>query len=371
MRYGSLILSALMGMLLALPSFAQSDWQVAAQSAIGRVTPDTMSHQWPGIASETDFVGDTVLVGADTSSAWRLFIDDRLVTVIAQVTLNQNDPSDSLDAYFQQFKLDSDGPHHLRLEKMNETQYAVGQVPKIIVADSTTTSAPVPRARRIAFYGDSLTVGYGNMWPTGGGCAPEVVHPNTNTSLAYPVLAAKHFNADYQIMAFSGLGLVRNYGGFEHDKYRLPLLMDRTLFDDATVYSDDFEPQIIHINIGSNDFSTPIHEGEKWKDTDEFIADFTKTYIAFVERLRAENPTALIIIATPYDADQSKFGTTIETIYAKLSAKGMTNIERLNYGHTEDTGCNGHPSLRDHEALAQTLITRLERHSEIWNHLGH
>src|SRR5690606_16277784 len=73
------------------------------------------------------------------------------------------------------------------------------------------------RKRSIEFIGDSFTVGYGNTSPSQE-CSNEEVYATTNSQLAFGPLVAKHFNADYQINASSGFGIVRNYNGSSPDK---------------------------------------------------------------------------------------------------------------------------------------------------------
>jgi hypothetical protein len=44
-------------------------------------------------------------------------------------------------------------------------------------------------------------------------CTGNEVHRTTNADLSFGALTARRLNADYQINAFSGRGMVRNYNG--------------------------------------------------------------------------------------------------------------------------------------------------------------
>ena len=76
--------------------------------------------------------------------------------------------------------------------------------------------------RAIEFIGDSLTVGYGNTSAVDRNARPEELFEATDSQQSFGPLVAKHFAAAYQVNAFSGLGMVRNFDGREHPKYRMP-----------------------------------------------------------------------------------------------------------------------------------------------------
>jgi hypothetical protein len=73
----------------------------------------------------------------------------------------------------------------------------------------------------------------------------------------------------------------------------MPMPYPRAVFTEPTPDPTPWSPQIIVIGIGGNDFSA-FHPGkEAWASQADMITDYERTYVAVVQKLRAENPAAL------------------------------------------------------------------------------
>jgi len=314
---------------------------------------DGYAYQWPGIYFESAFQGPFVeLWFDDSANNFNVIVDSKLLMVVRKPGARSIDIG-GLSA----------GPHTIRLEKRSETQYATGR----FLGFSAYQRIPLPpiRARQIEFIGDSLTVGYGNT-SAFTQCTPDEIFETTDSQEGFAALTGKHFDADYQINAFSGLGMVRNYDGKEHAKYHMPMLYPRAIFDDPTpAIEADWHPQVIVIGIGSNDFSTPLHAGEPWATPDALAADYQKTYGAFVQRIRAANPQARIIISW-HTGDDDAYAANAQKLFESLKASGMTNIDSLVIPKLDYTGCNSHPNTRDDAKVAQLYIDYIDHHPEVW-----
>jgi lysophospholipase L1-like esterase len=322
-------------------------------------TFDGYAYQWPGVYFEARFKGPGVVMKFDDSANnFNVIVDGRLVMEIKK--------PGKTDVRIDQL---SDGQHVIRLEKRSETQYATGIfkgffAPNLYQYPSLRIE-PLKRTRQIEFIGDSLTVGYGNT-SAFSQCTPEQIFETTDAQQGFGPLTAKHFDADYQINAFSGLGMVRNYDGREHPKYHMPMLYDRAIFDDPTqVNQPDWHPQVIVIGIGGNDFSTPVRPDEPWGNETNLRADYVKTYTAFVKTIRARNPEAWIILATPPDRQEGYTGGT-DDVFAAIKATGDTKIDRVTLPELDKIGCNGHPSTRADTRVADFYIQYLTDHPQVW-----
>ncbi|ESQ75206.1 SGNH/GDSL hydrolase family protein [Asticcacaulis sp. AC402] len=318
----------------------------------GKVLPHVQghSHQWPGVYFETQAKGPVVsLAFHDFNSNFNVLVDGKPLLIVKKPGATQVNISLP------------EGSHTVRVEKRSETQYGTGQFLGFVGWPGTPAA---PLVRQIEFIGDSLTVGYGNTSPYSD-CTPEDIFETTDAQQGFGPIVAKTFNADYQINAFSGLGMVRNYGGFEHPKYRLPMLYPRALFDDPTpAPRNGWAPQVIVIGIGGNDFSTPVKPEEPWKNEAGLQADFEATYIRFVKDVRKANPGAFLILTSPEERDGYSQGTT--AVSEALKAGGETKIARLTIPPTVSDGCNGHPNTRDDANIANMFIAWLETHPEVW-----
>ncbi|HTM82897.1 SGNH/GDSL hydrolase family protein [Asticcacaulis sp.] len=351
---------AALASVLAIPAAATSLQPHAGYSLPvhigGRTTSgsEDNSYQWPAVYFESRFSGTQIEIRFnDENSNFNVVLDDHLIMVVRKpgnkaITIRAND-----------------GEHAIRVEKRSETQYATGHFLGFSVPQKDDVLQPSHHPRQIEFIGDSLTVGYGNT-SAFSQCTPEEIFETTDSQQGFGPLTAKHFDADYQINAFSGLGMVRNYDGREHPKYHMPMLYDRVLFDDPTPASQpDWHPQVIVIGIGGNDFSTPVRPDEPWGNEANLRADYVKTYTAFVQTIHARNPEAFIILATPPARGAGYSGGT-DDVFAAIKAAGDTRIDRVTLPELDKIGCNGHPSTRADAKVADFYIQYLTDHPQVW-----
>jgi lysophospholipase L1-like esterase len=312
------------------------------------------TYQWPGTYITAAFMGDEISIRLnDSANILKVFIDGKLKGTLSKP-----------GAVVQTYKDLGAGQHTIRIERLTETQGETGTFEGLF-APKGTMLAMKPRARQIEFIGDSYTVGYGNT-SSKRECTKEEIWATTDTQQAFGPLTAKHYGADYQINAFSGRGIVRNYDGFIGDP--LPALYPYALYDGKSEYSDpDWKPQIIMIALGGNDFSTPVHAGDKWKTLEELRADYIASYVTFVKSLRARNPQASFLLA---DYGEPEVLADVTEVIKRLKADGETRIDLFNAGSNfELTGCDWHLNLADDKRISDTLITYLDAHPELWQ--GH
>ena len=319
----------------------------------GKVRKDALgySYQWPGVYFEARFASPFVnLMFDDDANNFNVIVDGKPLMILRKpghrtITIQANGA----------------GPHTVRVEKRSETQYATGHFQGMMAQPADPAAAP---ARQIEFIGDSYTVGYGNT-SAFKDCTPDDIFEATDAQSGFPALVGKHFNADYQVNAFSGLGMVRNWDGHEHPKYRMPMLYPRAIFDDPTPAAEPgWHPQIIVVGIGGNDFSTPLHDDEPWKTREALVADYEATFVKFVKDLRAHNPGAFIVLDAP--ADSGEYQDAVTAVFNTLKASGETKIDELFLPATDNTGCNGHPNVRDDAKVAAMLSGYIESHPALW-----
>jgi lysophospholipase L1-like esterase len=261
------------------------------------------------------------------------------------------------------------GEHTVHLAKRTESPWAVGEFGGL-VADTggAILAKPAARTRQIEFIGDSWTAGYGNMSTNRDCNATGGVTRNSNADATFGALTAKGLNADYQINAWSGQGMVRNYNG------QTPESNFRTYYDkdlQALYNAQDWpvpsswKPQVVVIGLGINDFSTALNAGEKWATIDALAADYRTAYLAFIDKLRARYGANTNIVLTYPDLSYqtTAFADSIKQIVATRNAAGDSRVTSLYYDNNalgmDLLGCDWHPSLHDHLILADTLATHL------------
>jgi lysophospholipase L1-like esterase len=390
MRY---IIVSIILFFAALPAFGQSivpatlaDLQAKGTKGlpvrpIGRVSAKPLPapmpkgsvgyiHQWPGVYFEAAFKGDSFLLKFnDTLNEYRLFIDGGKPITIAQ-------PGSGI------YKVTglSGKNHKLRLEKVTESIAGTGAFEGFYVGQRGKVQMVSPRKRQIEFVGDSGMTGYGVRSPKRQ-CTQEEVRLLSDTQIAYPSLTAKHFGADYQVNAYSGRGVIRNYNGAEAGS-PLPAHYPFIFYDKSERYDDpSWRPQIILVNLGANDVSTPLNPGEKWKTTEEFALDFVQSYTAFLGQLHGRNPDAALIIVWPNSEEFSdpaiaKYATLgRQMLQAEADRLGFRSVTFLRLDDLaienkvlklENTACDYHASISDYQKLTVWLTKYLEGKPELW-----
>jgi lysophospholipase L1-like esterase len=240
------------------------------------------------------------------------------------------------------------GEHDVEVHRRNEGFFGV------VTFDGFTTSAggtqvpsPSPYVHTMEFIGDSITCGYG------------VEGPDANCNFSgdtesayetYAAIAARNVGAAAHLIAYSGKGVHQNYGGGTTEL--MPELWLRTLTEDANEPWDfsQFVPEVVVINLGTNDFSVAI-------DGDAFIAD----YVDLLSEVRTRYPAADI-----FAIRWKHWGATNEGyVMSAVSQHGDAKVHdlELSIDAADGFGCDYHPSLITHQKLGalltQTLNTTL------------
>jgi len=341
---------------IALFAMAPACAQKAGQARIpvhvsGRVAVDpdgSMRFGWPGVYFEGRFKGTGLSVVLENGS-------DRLRLLIDGVERKRFEAGARVDSRIEGLP---DGEHSFRLEKLAETQFdysrLIGFYP---INGARRLPAPQGKARQIEFIGDSWSVGWGNTAP-GRTCTAEDVHNTTDTQQAYGARIARHFDADYRVNAYSGFGIVRNYGG-SSPGMNLPAIYPRLIPSapaPVETSTGDWHPQIIVINLGTNDFSTPVHAGEAWPDDKALRAAYRARYIDFAKGVIANKPDARLILM-----GSDNFIADVDQVAAALRETAPGRVSTIHMTSLELTGCDWHPSLKDDQHLADLVEAEIGR----------
>lgn len=323
----------------------------------GRVAPDAggkaLTYQWPGLYFESGFSGDRVYFNVGRGNViLNVLIDGKPVGTLSK-------PQEGL---YQIAGLTA-VPHEVRIEPITESQAGTNVFSGFALPPGGKPAPMARLERQIEFIGDSHTVGYGNT-SLKRECTEDEVWSTTDNSQAFGAKVAKHYDADYQINAISGRGIVRNYNGSPGDP--LPVAYPFVLFDHSVRYNDAaWHPQIMVIALGTNDFSTPLHAGEQWPTREALHSDYEATYVKFVEDLRAKNPQAFFILWAT-DLAEGEIKTEVGKVVAQLQAKGEQRIAFIPIDGLTMTGCHWHPSVGDDDTIASLLIRYIDGATMKW-----
>ncbi len=320
----------------------------------GRVafSDSTACINWSGSSISMNFKGSeisAILRDADTSNYYNVIIDDKVISKIQLDTNKRN--------YILASGL-SRGKHKIQLFK--RTEWGKGQT--FFYGFETNTKTEIlpkskPKKRKIEFYGDSITCGYGNEDITG---KDSRTGHFENNYLTYGAITARHFDAQFSCIANSGIGIMVSwFPTIMPDIYDLTDPHDNKTKWDFKKYT----PDIVVINLFQNDswlLNQPknaefINRFGTQKPNEDFII---KSYENFVKTIRAKYPNASIICALG-SMDATKEGSK----WPDYIKKAVTNLQDKNiYTHFFTyKNTPGHPKVNEQAAMAASLIAFINK----------
>lgn len=336
--------------LAVLPAVARNDCREfgAADSAvsyIGRTSvrdDGSVSFDWTGTYLRTTLTGGKLAASLSNrgETYFNVFVDGKLHRV---VNISDNDTVVEFVGGIDR------RPHEVMIQKRTEGEYGRPTFRKFILPPKGALEGVknVP-ARHIEFIGNSLTCGYG----VEGKSPYEAFRIDTeNCNDSYAAMIARYFDADYTMIAHSGQGIVRNYG----DSVRVSAIsmkdrITRT-FDTDTVgwdFTTGYRPDIVVINLGSNDFST---------EPNPYRNEFIGAYERMIRTLRDSYGDVPVLCVYSTTIMRSVYGY-FEELALRLNDPNV-HIFQMHPGilvNPEDYGAVFHPNRMGQTKLAMELI---------------
>jgi hypothetical protein len=304
---------------------------------------------WPGTYFRCRFTGQTLglLLDGPSGAQFNVFIDGKQVKTISCM------PNDTI---WISRNL-SDEEH--RLVVYRRTEAFLGKaVFKGIIIDA---KAKVLRwidlpSHKIEFIGNSITCGYG----VEGASRHDRFLPETeNNYLTYAAVTSRSLDADYFIIAHSGLGIVRHYGDSlkVSTDPQMPVKYLRT-FDGTDSLKWDFKswkPDVVVVNLGTNDFST-----QPYPDKEVFQSEYTN----LIHRIRNNyGKIPVFCVCGPLIGDPCLSYIKEVTDNVRVNEKDdnlfFVEVPKAMLNSDEDYGSDEHPSVKGQQKIADVLISAL------------
>lgn len=218
------------------------------------------------------------------------------------------------------------GYHKIRIVKSSES--TDGQVGIVSLDAIEFATVPEKSKLKIEYIGDSITAGYGIRGTDPN--QPRTVE-NSDATMTYAYVSAAELNADYSIVAVSGIcvraqmWLTRSMD----DVYK------KTSWANNTAYSFGFNADVVILNLGGN-------ETEYLKSKSAAYAEqFPTDYYNFLEFIRDMNPNAYIICMYGMMGADPRITNGIETAVGEMDDEKVVFYK--DYG-VDTSAANGHPS---------------------------
>jgi lysophospholipase L1-like esterase len=312
--------------------------------------PKQIRYDWSGVSMSYTFTGatNTSIQLSDHGNMYTVYINNKLYSILNTTNaVNYN--------YAVAQNLDPTQSYTVKLVKRNEALFGIVLLtgfnfeapnPSKFSLLPTSAKEDNPVVNRIEFIGDSITCGYGDL-----GVDPCPFNQGTqNIEVDYAALTADALGAEYHIQCWSGKGVVRNYGEkTPTSPIPFPMIYKRTVANDAnsTWNTAQWTPDVVVINLGTNDFSTQPTPEE---------SVFVQGYINLINFVLGAYPDADVF---------AMCGPMIRYPCCMYVHEAVSNFgPQVHYVDSHvygaHRGCSGHPDLNMHQKMAQVLTTAIE-----------
>ena len=254
----------------------------------------------------------------------------------------------------------------VRIVKLSETAMSTCGVKEIRVDDPEGIRPTPVKSRKIEFIGDSITCGYG--------VDDEVAEHHFSTTTedatrAYAYRTAQLLDADYSLVSISGYGIISGYTATGEEKVtaqQLPKFYEKLGFSYNTYQKkiaatlkwdfDAFRPDLIVINLGTNDDSYTL-------DNPERREEYRAAYVEFLKVVRRNNPDARILCTLGVMGDRL-YPMVYRAVADYKAETGDTNISAMKFDVQKASDgyvADWHPTAVTHEKAAAKLTAEIRK----------
>ena len=251
--------------------------------------------------------------------------------------------------------------HHLEIYKNTEAQSG-----NVLFAGTTAklTSISSKKKKKIEFIGDSITCGAASD-PSDIPCDKGEYMDHHNGYYAYGPRISREIDVDYLMSCVSGIGIYRNWNDENKDEAIMPDVYPNlylTKDPSKPKYDFAFQPNIISIALGTNDFSGGDGKKERLPFNPE---KYVSNYINFIKKLYEHNPNVQIVITNSPMVGGER-GVVFEDCLNKVKNafaedKQHKPIQIFKFKPMTPKGCTGHPDVADHKVLADEYAPFLKK----------
>ena len=339
------------GLALAATPVAPDNKNLQYTGRIDFSSPAAPVISWPGTAIAGNFTGTTLSIKLDDQlgrNYLNVFLDgDLTYPYVLEAAKGEK-------TYLVAQGL-APGRHSFLVTKRTEGEEGATTFRGIELADGGTLLAPPPRpARRIEFFGDSITSGMGNEGADNG---RDDLGKDKNNFMSYAAITARALDAELHVTSQSGIGVMVSWFPFT-----MPDFYDQLSAVGNNDSKWDFAgwtPDVVVINLLQNDswLIGRDHRLQPEPGPEQRIA----AYRNFVARIRQLYPHARIVCALgSMEATRagSEWPGYVTAAVARLRQEGDARIDTLFFPFT---GYGQHPRVKQHQANAALLTDFIRR----------
>jgi len=253
----------------------------------------------------------------------------------------------------------ADKPHNIKIYKRTEWNRGITSFYGFVLdKGSVILNSPVKNARKMEFFGNSITAGYGVEDYSGRDRSDSIF---TNNYLSYAAFTARHFEAECNYTVRSGIGIMVSWF-----PVIMPEIYDRLNPNDPNSKWNFYiyQPDIVVINLFQNDSwlikmpKSPEYQfrfkNQKAPDENKIIESYSK----FVQSIREKYKNAYIICMLG-NMDITKQGSPWPG-YVQKAVDSM-NDPMIYTLFVPYKNTKGHPKVKEQKAMANMLIKFIDK----------
>ena len=254
------------------------------------------------------------------------------------------------------FKNLSEGRHSLKVLKMNELSTTKLYIKSINGEGYEYYKRTYePKKKLIAFYGDSITAGYGNL---GDSNSKTYYTKEQDGTLSYAQQTCDKLGYESSIIGWSGVALSSKLAPYGVD------IMDKfDTYDGVNKYDFNLEkPYIVVMNLGSNDNSGYTDENKNDIDRENGINEYIENYSIIVDKIKKYSPDCKIISCyNMCGIISNKLISAIKKSTSNINQKYGDNTAYTLEFMSDRSGSNFHPSLQAHNVNSDELVQFIKK----------
>ena len=337
-----------------------SDRHIQYMGRISFTNPDRPAFNYPGIQISAAFEGTSLRMLAKPKSGYFMAQIDK-AEPFKVAFRGERDSVVTLATAL------ADGVHTVKLMYVIEGYEFYPEFWGFVLDNGKKlVDAPALPSRKIEFIGNSITCGYGNE-----GLKKEehFDYATENHYYSYASITARNLDAQHWVVARSGIGAYRNYGGpkagtpdsnmpvqYEYTGYAWkPELRSEPTFLKERWDFKRYQPDVVCINLGTNDLSTNNYDVKLLK----------QGYETLLKMVRQHNPKAKIVFlcgSMLLDKELEIAKNILDEVAAEANKAGDKEVYRFNFTYQNGDlgyGNDFHPSTWQHEKMAAELTAYL------------
>ncbi|TRX62584.1 electron transporter RnfD [Fulvivirga sp. M361] len=306
---------------------------------------------WSGTSIKINFEGESIaalLQDDKGDNYYNIIVDDDSLFILRP---------DTVKRYYLLTQSLPEGKHTVEIFK--RTEWERGKTVFYgfrITGNAKLLPGPMDKKRKIEFYGNSITAGYA-VEDLSGKDSPDSTF--TNNYRSYSAITARHFDAEYQCICKSGIGIMISWAPLI-----MPEMYDRLVPSDTASKWDFslYTPDIVVINLFQNDsWLVNMPERAEFKanfgDTAPDDDDIINAYQKFVAIIRGHYPDTHIICALG-NMDATRVGSKW-TDYIEQAVDNL-NDSKIYTHFMPFKNTPGHPSIKEQQDMADGLVQFIE-----------